>query len=91
MVAIKGPLAGRPVPLGSSLSIGREGRGNDLALDDPSISRHHAVVEWQGTCFAVRDLGSSNGTHVNNLRIQQPTALQIGDVLTLGEFQLRVQ
>lgn len=91
LVAIRGPMAGQPVPLGSSLSIGREGPGNGLTLDDPSISRHHAVVEWQGTCFAVRDLGSSNGTFVNSLLIQQPTVLHIGDILALGEFQLRVQ
>src|SRR5262245_26071015 len=52
------PLA-RVLPLaGSRLALGRD------ALHDDRVSREHAVVEWEGGAFSVRDLGSRNGTFV---------------------------
>jgi DNA-binding CsgD family transcriptional regulator len=67
------------------------GRGDDvhLQLDDPSVSRRHALLRACGELI-VEDLGSRNGTFVNGRRIDQPVALQLGDDLAFGAYELRV-
>lgn len=50
------------------VSIGRELR-NDLILDDPRVSRGHAVLRRTDTGYVLRDLGSGNGTYVNGQRL----------------------
>lgn len=41
----------------------------DLVLDGKTVSGHHAVVEWNGTAWEVQDLGSRNGTYVNDQKM----------------------
>ena len=66
----------------SRVVLGRS-RDADFRLDDPNISRRHAVVYWEdGRAFA-KDLGSTNGTSLNGRPIAS-AALEDGDVLTLG-------
>jgi ABC transport system ATP-binding/permease protein len=70
------------------IGFGRDPR-NDVVLDHPVVSRFHAALEWQAGTWLVKDLGSSNGTFVNE-RGMQHCLLQAGDVLHIGpyEFQL---
>lgn len=63
---------------------------NDLILRDPMVSEHHALVWTSGTEVWVRDLGSSNGTSVNGKRVNQPVKLAVGDVIEVGQTELRV-
>jgi pSer/pThr/pTyr-binding forkhead associated (FHA) protein len=77
------PAAGRTLPLRAG-TIGRE--GCDVNLADPEVSRRHATVrtdERPGGA-AIADLGSRNGTWVNDRRIDEPTPLHAGDVVRLG-------
>lgn len=76
-------------PVAGKLSIGR-GKGVSVALVDPSVSRRHAVVEIVEGVPIVRDLGSTNGTFVNGERVQT-CSLQPGDVLRLGNTEMRVE
>ena len=62
--------------------IGRS-RSCDALLLDPSISRRHALVSFRGGRCSVRDLGSTNGVHVNG-RTVDTAVLWPGDVLTIG-------
>ena len=62
--------------------IGRSSRC-DVVLLDPSISRRHALVSFRRGRCSVRDLGSTNGTHVNGTAVETGVLLP-GDVLTLG-------
>ena len=71
----------------SSLNIGRDAQ-TDIILDDPTVSYIHAQIVLQGTEPYVRDLGSSNGTYVNEGLITVPHLLQDGDVLKLGTTSL---
>ena len=67
------------------------GRSSDAALKIPheSVSREHCrIYEFDGE-LAVRDLGSRNGTYVNEERIDRPTFLSPGDELTVGKITLR--
>jgi pSer/pThr/pTyr-binding forkhead associated (FHA) protein len=65
------------------------GRGIDceLYLNYPTVSKRHCKVSFTGTSFVLQDLGSSNGTTVNNKTIQRIT-LKHGDVVRLGEVIL---
>jgi pSer/pThr/pTyr-binding forkhead associated (FHA) protein len=67
------------------------GRGEvDVALADRKISRRHASLEVYGaSCVLLKDLGSTNGTFVNDRRV--PSAeLQDGDLIRVGETTVQV-
>ena len=77
----------RAFPLvGEAVRIGR-GPDNDIRLSDPSVSRHHAVIELDPQGWAIRDLGSTNGTRHNGKRVHR-VALSAGDHLKIGSFEL---
>ena len=89
-LAIKtGPLAGRHFELGSQLVIGRVNA--DLRIDEPSVSRRHALFRPIAGLLDVEDLGSSNGTWVNGERITAATRLQPGDVVEIGGTIIEVE
>lgn len=81
---------GLEVPVDTDwLVIGR-GRGADLLLADPTISRAHAAVGWDGRCFFLQDLGSTNGT-LRNGRPCDRAPLADGDEVQIGTLQLSVR
>ncbi|MBD0330716.1 MAG: AAA family ATPase [Thermoleophilia bacterium] len=84
-----GPLAGRRVEVESPLVLGRIDA--DLTLDDPLISRRHAEVRPVDGALEIEDLGSLNGTWVNDERIAAPTRLASGDVIRIGAVSLVVE
>lgn len=65
-------------------TLGREA-GNDIIINDPQISRHHARLTLQGGSYVLEDLGSTNGSFVNGRRITGPTALSPGDMVGFGD------
>jgi hypothetical protein len=62
---------------------------NDLCLDDPSVSGHHARLRWRDDAYQLFDLGSEKGTFVNDLPILQAT-LKAGDTIAFGNIILRL-
>ena len=79
---VEGEDAGRQTPLDGSVEIGREGA---LAVNDEQASRHHARVSTaQGDAAVVEDLGSTNGTYVNDQPIEGPRAVRPGDKIRVG-------
>ena len=85
----EGPLAGRRLPVETELVIGRVNA--DVTIDDPQISRRHALVRPVGGALEIEDLGSLNGTWVNGERITSARRLLPGDVLRLGETTAEVE
>lgn len=80
---------GERVAVNGSFSMGRSS-GCDLTLADSKVSRKHATIHKQGELeFWISDLGSANGTSVNQNRINQPIRLRNGDDLRIGPFQLK--
>lgn len=59
----------------------------DVVIDDPSVSKHHAKLIWDGKRTLVEDLKSSNGTWVNNDRLHVGLALHDLDTIRFGEAQ----
>lgn len=83
LVVINGLDLGRKYELNqNSLMIGRSSK-TDIQIDQESISRNHALLLNDGSRFLVRDLGSTNGTYVNDRQIQEHTLLD-GDQIRVG-------
>jgi pSer/pThr/pTyr-binding forkhead associated (FHA) protein len=75
----------------SALTIGRGGR-NDVSIEgDEFASARHVRIEPRRDGVWVHDLGSTNGTHVNGARIDRPHKLVPGDVVRVGETELRYE
>ena len=70
-------------------TVGRQ-EGNDLVLDDHTVSRRHAEFVREQDGWMVRDLGSRNGVSVNGTRVKQ-RVLNPGDIITLGLFELKFE
>ena len=73
----------------SIISIGRHPDCN-LVLADPNVSRNHAEIRPQGDRYAVVDLGSTNGTRVNGVRVDTQL-LDDGDEITFGNTRMRFE
>ncbi|MCA1831282.1 MAG: FHA domain-containing protein [Actinomycetota bacterium] len=84
LIFIHGPVAGRRVPLDADeITVGRTDQ-NDLALDDPQVSRTHAIFMRRGGVMVLEDLGSHNGTYVNEERLHGVRQLHHGDRISIG-------
>jgi pSer/pThr/pTyr-binding forkhead associated (FHA) protein len=83
---------GREFDLDSSpLTIGR-GANNDVPLEgDEFASARHVRIEPRRDGVWVNDLGSTNGTFVNGVQLDRPRKLVDGDVVRVGETELRYE
>jgi hypothetical protein len=80
---VEGQESGKQIPLSGPLDVGRE--GVQIALpNDTQVSRRHARVTPQNGAAVVEDLGSTNGTFVNDQEIHSPRQLSPGDRLRIG-------
>ena len=90
LVVVSGDNAGKEYALqGREIRLGRS-RANDIVLSDPGVSREHAAISMRQGSFILRDLGSVNGTYVNDHRIGEHI-LRDGDVIKIGSALLRFQ
>ncbi|MFT4108285.1 FHA domain-containing protein [Propionicimonas sp.] len=85
-----GKQAGLQLPLGEAVLIGRAS-DCQLILDDDYVSTRHARISRTPTGFQVEDLGSTNGTFVNNQRISAPTPFGVDDTLRIGRTLMGVE
>lgn len=69
---------------GNVVSLGRD-ESNDITIDDPEVSRYHLRFLWRDGIYVVEDLGSTNGTVIQNQRIQHETRLLAGTAIRLGD------
>jgi predicted component of type VI protein secretion system len=73
---------------GQNITIGRT-QGCDIIFDgDTLTSRRHAILRFDANHYILADLGSSNGTFVNDIEITTPTTLKHGDRILIGEHEL---
>jgi len=63
---------------------------NTLILNDNTISGYHARLSYQNEQWWLEDLGSRNGTFVNELPVSEPLVITYGDVLGFGKTRLRL-
>ena len=88
---IKGvpPNAVYPINAQAKMTVGRNA-DQHIALMDPGVSRSHAVIESDDRGLMVHDLGSTNGTFVNDERVEK-ARLKAGDSIAFGKTRMRVE
>jgi hypothetical protein len=81
---------GERIPLGErTITIGRKPEST-IVLGDPNASRAHAEIRPQGAGFVMVDLGSTNGSRINGVRVSHQE-LDDGDELTFGNTRIRFE
>ena len=61
---------------------------NEIILEAKNISRFHCQIKRENDRLVIEDLGSTNGTFVNEVRITEPHMLSVGDVVRVGHEQI---
>lgn len=85
-----GNQAGLRLPLAGGVLIGRA-PDCQLVLDDDYVSTHHARIVLGASGYQVDDLGSTNGTFINNERLTATTPFGPGDSLRIGRTIMSVE
>jgi diguanylate cyclase (GGDEF)-like protein len=90
LVQYDGGAAGKKFNLASAGAlVGRRADKVQVWIDDPSVSREHCRIDFNGTAAIVTDLGSLNHTFINDIRVMQSAELVHGDMLRVGNVRLR--
>lgn len=81
-----GPLAGEAFPIdeGVAIRIGRADDNTVVLLGDDGVSRYHAEITLDNGSLWIRDVGSRNGTFVNDARVVDHRGLSVGDRVAVG-------
>ena len=87
---LSGFFEGLELPIDRDWMVIGRGRQAELVLAEPTISRAHAALGFDGTAFFVQDLQSTNGTMVNGER-RDRAQLRDNDEIQIGRLQLQVR
>ncbi|MBP1484986.1 FHA domain-containing protein [Acinetobacter nosocomialis] len=87
--AITGEFTGQEISIDRDILVGRH-QDADLLLQAAEISRRHAALLLKDQLLWVQDLNSSNGTFVNDIRIEQEKQLHNGDIVQFASFKFSV-
>lgn len=88
LIMLEGPTVGQSFLLDrQTITVGR-GHESDIVIQDASISRRHVQFSRQGNDDYIHDLGSRNGTRVNDEPLNKPRLLKQGDIISMGNISL---
>lgn len=87
--AITGEITGQEISVDRDMSVGRH-QDADILLQAAEISRRHAALLLKDQLLWVQDLNSSNGTFINDIRIEQEKQLHDGDIVQFASFKFSV-
>ena len=71
------------------ITIGRDDT-NDIVLNNPTISREHSEINFSDGIISIKDLGSANGTFINNVKMDE-AVLDIGDEIVVGKYMIKLK
>jgi hypothetical protein len=78
------------LPLALFTTIGRSD-SNTIAITDPYASGEHALLTWRSGQWWLEDRDSRNGTLLNDMPVDTPLIISHGDVIGIGQMQLRFE
>jgi pSer/pThr/pTyr-binding forkhead associated (FHA) protein len=78
-----------PIPISAAMVVMGRGESCDVVLDDRHCSRNHAEIHRVGASFVLRDLGSTNGVFLNDVRVVADVELRPDDLIRMGESRIR--
>src|SRR5438309_5500415 len=88
LIFIHGPLAGKRISLEKDeMTVGRSD-SNDIVMKDPLVSRVHGIFMKRATAWLLEDLGSHNGTYVNDERLHSLHQVRHGDRVSVGASRM---
>src|SRR3954453_18077572 len=90
LIALDGPDKGRSFSLSAQSVIGRDPTAT-VHLTDEEVSRRHAIVNIGGGKATIEDLGSVNGTHVGDARVNGEASIAVGDQIRVGQTLLELR
>lgn len=88
LIVQHGPNAGARFLLDGPRTTAGRSPDADIFLDDVTVSRKHAEFLGKDGEYAVRDVGSLNGTYLNRVRIDETVPLRNGDEVQIGKYRL---
>ena len=91
LVMIQGGPVGFRIPLRSQKNILGRSPAATIRVPDPSISRSHCSLVFNGSHWVIADLGSSNGTFVDGHQILQPSLVMPGSVIGIARVEFRIE
>ena len=86
LIVTSGTLSGQVFSFADNAVVGR-GQYADVRLNDPTVSRRHAMFQRNDEHYFLHDQGSANGTLHKGERIDEPAELRDGDELQFGEIK----
>lgn len=88
LIVVSGPKIGAFFEVFDDLvTIGRDPE-SDITLNDPTVSRRHAVIHRDGSAFTIRDVGSRNGTYLHQKKLAAESPLPSNEELQIGIFRM---
>ena len=91
LMITQGSQAGQSAELADGVILIGRGAEAQLSLDDDYVSTRHARVVSGENGIYVEDLGSTNGSYVNNQRITAPTTVTLSDTIRIGRTTMRLE
>src|SRR5690349_2398411 len=93
LIAQRGPEIGKRTTLKEGVTTIGRSNDNDIELNDPYVSRYHAVIRQQGEDYMLIDLGSENPVQIRDTPLEpgEPYKLQHRDVIRIGQFVFTFQ
>lgn len=88
LIFIHGPMAGKRVALEQEETTAGRSDTNDIVLEDKLVSRLHAIFMRRGDVILLEDLGSHNGTYVQDERLHTLRQLHHGDSVAIGTSRI---
>ncbi len=88
LVVVEGHAAGMEYVLTAAYSVIGRDKDAGIMLKDPLVSRQHAVIIYHDGNYVIKDLDSTNGTHMNGAVVKQAN-LRHGDTFRVGNTSLR--
>jgi len=77
---------GRPHPLDARTRVGRQVEDRGIAVLEPSVSRNHAELTYEAGAWTIRDLGSANGTYLEDKVVESTMPVNPGDRIRFGHI-----